>query len=448
MQKDNQYAVGGKTLFISYFSQFLQYGISLLILPFVLRFLEAEDLGMWYIFLSISSLVSLLDFGFAPSIQRNMAYVASGAKSLLPNGINHVKENKIDRRLLTSIIKTSCNIYKKISIAIFLLSIIFGTIYLFICMGDNYSYKTIFIWILYSISLSIYFYFNYILSFIKGLGLIIEYNKNIIISKTIYIISLSVLVYFGFGLLSLVIAYFINSLIMIVLGFKDIKKIIPDYSDLIKKKDFDNLFEILWVNAKNSGIVSIGVFLLSQSGVFLSGLFLSISEVAQLGLLLQLFGILVVVSRVYLTTCMPQMSSLWIKGDIKELKHIFLRCQLSGYLIFIIGFFIILFLGNSILENIIHSNVLLPSYVIIVLYGFFYLMEITHGNCCSFISTSNRIPFTKASIISGIISIVMTILLSAMDFGMISFPLALLCGSLPYNSWKWPLYAYNLINQR
>lgn len=445
MQDNKSFDVGKTTLIISYFSQFFQYGISLLILPVVLRFLDSKDLGLWYIFLSIGSLVSLLDFGFGPSIQRNVAYVASGAKELLPDGVETKRGEGIDEYLFLSLLKTSRNIYKKISLGIIIAASTIGSVYLFYSLGDQFSIKILFIWFLYSISLALYFYYSYILSFVKGLGLIASYNKNIIISKSAYIAVLALMILGGAGLLSLVVSYIVNCFIMIILGVRDIQKVIPNFTELHKEKKYDNLFSVLWKNAKNSGIVSIGVFLLSQSGIFLSGLFLNIEEVAQLGLLLQLYGILVVLSRVYLTTCMPYVSSLWIKNEIGEIKKTFFKCQLACYLIYFLGVTVILFAGNSILVNIIHSNVLLPSSTIILLYGAFYFMEITHGNCCSLIATSNKIPFTRASIASGMISIIMTIVFFYFDLGMISLPLALICGSLPYNSWRWPLYTYKLL---
>lgn len=448
MQNSQTFDISKKTFIISYLSQFFQYGISLLVLPFILSFFEAKDLGLWYVFLSISSLVSLLDFGFSSSIQRNVAYVASGAKNLLNEGVQKSNEESINIDLFVSLLKTSSFIYKKISLGVIMLSLTIGTIYLKYILKEEFSFYILSIWIMYSFAISINFYYSYILSFLKGLGLVAEYNKNIIISKSVYITFLAVMILSGLGLLSLVIAYFANSIIMVILGINDIKKKIPNFLELYKNKNYNNLFPILWKNAKNSGIVSIGVFLLSQSGIFISGLFLTIEEVAQLGLLLQLFGILVVLSRVYLTTCIPRISFLWIKDYKDNITNIFLRCQIIGYIIYITGVSVILFLGNFILQNILHSKVLLPPTNIILLYALFYLMELTHGNCCSLISTSNKIPFTRASIIAGVISIILTILLCKLEYGMISFPIALILGSLPYNSWKWPLYTYNLLKNK
>lgn len=447
MQPVQDFHIGRKEVILSYVSQFFQYGISLLILPIILRNLDAEDLGTWYIFLSISSLISLLDFGFSPSIQRNVAYVASGASELREDGYADIGSKNINEQLLISLLKTSCYIYIRISVCIIVLSLSIGPVYLYFSLKDNFNIYILCSWLLFSISLSIYFYQSYILAFVKGLGLLSQYNLNIIISKSVYILLLALLISKGLGLFSLVIAYFANTILMISLAKRDLKKVFPSWSLFYKIKKYDNLYKILWKNAKNSGIVSLGVFLLSQAGVFLSGLFLPINEVAQLGLLLQIFGIIVVISRVHLTNYIPKFSSLWAQGKYKEIKSNFFKCQLIGYTIFILGVIVIIFEGNIILLKIIHSQIILPSSNIIILYAIFYFMEITHGNCCSLIATSNQIPFTKSAIVSGVISVISTITLCLAHFGMYAFPLGLISGSIPYNSWKWPTYLFKLLKR-
>lgn len=435
--------INKKTLIISYITQFFQYGIAIIVLPVILHLLDAKDLGIWYIFLSFSHLIGLLDFGFSPSIQRSAAYVASGAKELKQDGFEITQNTQIHLPLLASLLDTSRSIYKKISLAILILGLTFGTVYLYFTLKDDFNMKYICFWGLYLVSVASNFYVNYLLSFLRGLGYINDYNINVIISKSVYIGTLYMFIINGTGLLSLILATFFNTIVMIVLAYRVLNKKIPSFTKLTDCYDCENLFPVLWKNAKNSGLVSVGVFLLSQSGVFLSGLFLGLEDVASLGLCIQLFTTLVVCSRVYLTTYTPLISALWTKNDKKQIRHIFIKCQIIGYLIFVTGFITIAFGGDWILLNIIHSNVCLPNLITLSLYGLFYLMEITHGNCCSLISTSNNIPFTKASLIAGAISVICTVLYAELGLGIISFPLALVSGSLPYNSWKWPLFVFN-----
>lgn len=448
MFKNNPaFKIGNRTVVISYITQFFQYGIALIVLPVILKQLEATEIGVWYLFLSISSLINLMDFGFGPSIQRSVAFVASGAQELKKDGLVITEDSQVNIKLMASLFQTSRKLYKKISLAILFLSMFCGTLYLYNSLKEDFTIYLFFIWSIFVLSTSINFYFSYILSFLKGYGFIEEYNKNIIISKVLYILVLYIMLIAGCGILSLVLATFVNCISMMVQAEYVLSKKVEYYKSIVRTKKYEDLIPILWKNAKNGGIVSIGVFMLSQAGVLLSGFYLDIREVGQLGLTLQILGIIVVLARVNLTTNIPRISSLWVFNDTISIRKLFIKCQIVGYLIFFLGVFILIIFGNSILENFLHSNVLLPSSSVLLLYSFFYFMEITHGNCCSLIATSNNIPFAYASIISGITSIICTLLFIFLNWGIISFPLGLICGSLPYNSWKWPLLTYRMLRK-
>jgi O-antigen/teichoic acid export membrane protein len=67
-------------VFWNYFATFLKISSSALLLPLILRMMPTEMIGIWTIFMTITALSSLLDFGFNPSFARNVTYVFSGVK--------------------------------------------------------------------------------------------------------------------------------------------------------------------------------------------------------------------------------------------------------------------------------------------------------------------------------------------------------------------------------
>ena len=66
---------------------FFRMGSSFLLLPFLLAFLGDDELGLWYVFLAVSSFVTLFQAGFAPTFARNVAYCWSGARALSKRGV-------------------------------------------------------------------------------------------------------------------------------------------------------------------------------------------------------------------------------------------------------------------------------------------------------------------------------------------------------------------------
>lgn len=66
----------------NYIAQFFSLTSGLITLPLILKMLTVEEIALNYIFLTISSLVLLFDFGFSPQFSRNVSYVYGGAQSL------------------------------------------------------------------------------------------------------------------------------------------------------------------------------------------------------------------------------------------------------------------------------------------------------------------------------------------------------------------------------
>lgn len=441
MDKKKNFQVGKRALLWGYVAQLFQYGTALLILPIVLNKLPSDDMAIWYIFMSINSIVSLIDFGFSLSISKQVSFVYSGVTSLRKEGIFDYNYEDINIKLLNDLYKTCVSLYRKISFIIGIVLLFGGSIYIYLVV-DCLTTSVIISWLLFIVSVIFNFYYEYILVFIRGRGLIEEMNKLIIISKGIHILTLYILILLDLGLLSLVISNFISTLVLRVLG-KSIMIESDKMEEIKKYNSYNDLTKIIWYNAKRYGIANLGVALLAQSNIFLSGIFLSLETVSGLGLTIQIFTILTVIARVPLTSYLPKFSSLFVKNEISKIKRYFIVCQIQCYTIFFIGCVLILFGGNIILMEIIHSQTLLPPISLLVLYCVFYLMELTHGNCVTLISSENKVIYYKASVFSGIISIISTLILLYFGAGIYSFPLGLIAGGLPYNAWKWPLYVYN-----
>lgn len=80
--------VSKKDVVWSYVAQFFSLGSSLFTLPLILNMLSTEEIAMNYLMITVGSLVSLIDFGFAPQFGRNVTYVFSCAQKLKREGIN------------------------------------------------------------------------------------------------------------------------------------------------------------------------------------------------------------------------------------------------------------------------------------------------------------------------------------------------------------------------
>lgn len=440
------FKVNSATLGLSYITQFFQYGTSLIILPFILSFLSSKELGVWYIFLSVSNISVLIDFGFSTSLSRNVSFVFSGAKELIKDGNPSITDDKsINYALLKSILNTSIKTYFIISVIILGLLSTIGSVYIVDVTKESGISNILLLWCCFTFSTAFNYFYRYVLIFIKGRGQINLYNKVILFSRISYLLVVLLLIFCGFGLWSLIIGNFVSALLSRLYGLhcfydEDLKKKLSE----IVEEDINNLFPTIWYNAKKFGISSFASYAFTQSVVLISGAFLDLEDVAKLGLISQLATAVVNFARVYFLTYYPKICSLWVLDDKKQIINIFKKSQLVGYFIWLASFGFLLFAGNYSLQ-LIHSNTVLPNSIVIGLYCFYAFMELTHGNCSMLISSRNIVPMFRASIISCVVAILLMFILGYLDFGIYSFPLAIVLANLPYNSWKWPLYAYRML---
>lgn len=434
------------TVATSYITQFFQYASSIIILPIILRYLDKSTLGLWYIFLSVTSLSFLFDFGFSASLSRNISFVFKGAKEIIREGSPSLSEDgRINYKLLRSLLFTSKRTYGIISILLFFLLISIGTFYVDYATRDTFIQNKTLIWIFFSFSTAFNYYYNYVNVFARGRGKINLLNQTIIISKVVYIITVYALIKFNLGLWSLVVGNFLSAFaarLVCLQGFYD--KELKDNLKGVIESDPENLFPIMWHNAKRFGLASFTTFAFSQANIFLAGIFLSIGDVAELGLALQLMGIIVTCARVPFNTFYPQICSLWVTSSINRIKSIFLKCQGIGYVIWGAGFLVLILFGDTVLTWI-HSKTFLPASGVLCVYSFFYLMELTHGNCSMLISSRNSVPFLNAAIYACVSSLLLMLLFLHLGWGLYSFPVAMCLANLPYNSWKWVAVAYKLL---
>ena len=80
-------AVGRKDVIWSYIGQIINYGVHILLTPIISVKLSSYELGLWYTFTRICTLVNFFVTGFSPPIMRHSSYCAGGARQPLKAGI-------------------------------------------------------------------------------------------------------------------------------------------------------------------------------------------------------------------------------------------------------------------------------------------------------------------------------------------------------------------------
>ncbi|QQV03376.1 MULTISPECIES: O-unit flippase-like protein [Chryseobacterium] len=435
--------IGKKDLIWGYFAQFFSIASGILILPIILKLLSPEEVGLNYIMLTIGTFVTLFDFGFAPQFGRNITYIFSGSQNLLKEGIMQNTERlDVNYKLLFVMIQSAKFLYKRLSFIILVLLLTLGTLYIYkITNGFTSVKNSLFIWVIYCVSIYFNMYYAYYSSLLNGKGLVTEYRKSLVYSKFFYTVIALILLFCKVGLLSVVIANLITPFIVKYFSHKFF--FTKELNDKLKgyessKEEKLELIKIIWHNAKKLGLVYLGSFAITKIGMFISGLFLSLENIASYGLMIQLVSLIAIVSTTISTLYQPRIASLRILNSTKELLNDFSYTVVVFKFLFILGSIVFILLGNYMLQSI-GSSTVLPSGTILTIYCIVVFLETNHSLFSSFLVTNNEIPFVKATLIAGVlISILTYLFLKFTDLGLLSLVLVPLFVQLAYNNWKWP----------
>ena len=189
--------IGKSDLLWSYVGTFFKVSSNILLLPIIISYLTDSEVGLWYVFASISHFVILFDFGFAPSFARNIAYVWSGAKTLKKEALDSIDNNETDWTEFYIILHSCKYVYLFISLLALLLLLSVGSVYIVKVASASYLIA----WIIYSIAVFLNLLYSYYTSFLRGIGAVSENNKSSIISKLVQLVLCWLLLELDFGLL-------------------------------------------------------------------------------------------------------------------------------------------------------------------------------------------------------------------------------------------------------
>ncbi len=425
----------------NYFGTILNQGLNIFILPIVVKLLIPSELGLWYVFGSIAALANLVDFGFSPTIMRNISYAFGGARNLLEKGIS--KEDSIGKPniyLINVLINASKKIYFGLSIIALTILLSIGTIYIKSILGHNYLiYKNA--WFIYVLAIFVNLYYSYWTPILKGIGGIKEVNQAIIISRVFYLITAFFTLYAKLGLLGLSIAYMLSGLLLRLISKYYFLKI----NGKAGKTNQDSvgvtkILTIIWPNAKKSGIVTIGAWLISRSTTLLCSTFLGLEETARFGLSMQLITFILTFSTLMFNSYIPELAYLEVNQNKDRYKIILSRSIVVQWTIGICGLCVMIIAGNKVLGLLKSNSVLLPNNILFILCIVLFL-EYNHSTFATVITLSNTIPFVKASLYSGlVIGIMGYLVLSITSLGILGLILVQGLVQLSYNNWYWPRF--------
>ena len=429
-------------MFWNYAGTLFGMGSGFLLLPILMFFLGPELLSLWYIFLSLSTLVSLLNSGLGPSLSRNVMYAWGGASKLYSHGVSKEHGNKPNYPLLFLVFDAS-KFFHLIAATIalaFMASI--GTLY--ICHIAEGLDPSLYVpaWTIFCLAIFLNLYYDYFSVFLRGIGEVSSYNKYLIASKIAEIGIAAILLFLGFDLLSSAISYFVSGLLIRVLSKRKLSEITLPNKPKKKNgwKEIKEVFLILWPNCWRDWLVAIADAVTTNVTTIVCSLFLSLTDAGIYALSLQFATAIAKASDSILFAFQPQIANDYVRHEYDRCYSTLSFCMVVYAIAFAVGSFLVVFALIPLLQFI-GSGYQFDLSTMVLLLAYQYLLN-RYKLYAAIIAITNDLSYWKSFIASSLIGLAFSIAaLSIAGSNTAALILPQLAIQCCYNVWKWPIVA-------
>lgn len=430
-------------VFWGVFSRIVNMAGGFLLLPLLVHYLNKELLSLYYLFISLTMLTSILDFGFNATLTRNFSYAYAGAQRIVNTGICNDFQSGINWKLIGEIFIVSRAVYfiiSAFSMLIFFIPCSFYIYHLSVVSHLDHLYA-IKCWLLFSASSILALYFNYYSALIQGRGDVNLANKINIISKLCGVAISVITLVLGYNLIGVCISNLSTCIVERLLyrkySFNDDRY----KSNILKSLPWEKILaniKILSTNSIKYAAVAIGGYLVTRATVLIAVNYLGLVESASYILSIQLITIITGISATLIGVYVPKLNMLATQPMLK--LQIFCFANVISILTYIVLGTFLIFAGHYCLLIIHAKTTLLGNQQLIVLL-IIYLLEVQHGNFACLITTDNQVPFVKAAVYSGLSTVILAVLfVKYLHLSVWGIIVAQGVTQLFYNNWFWIYY--------
>lgn len=435
----------------SYIGYFFSLFTNVLILPFVMKLVPSQELGLWYTFLSVGMIANIFDNTFTLSVSRNITYAWSGITQIQAEGFDStaMTGKGPNYRLLVSIVQTCRAIFATVSLLALALMLTGGSAYIgFTARSIDLNIWTV-SWVIYSAGVFLNLFYSYWLTALRGVGAIKESQKSLVAARVAQIVLSLVGLFLGYGIIALSVSYFASGLILRILArryfmkYENIHTAYKKYKSQITRSEIGDNFKKIWFNAKKNGLNAIATFCITQSTTLICSAYLGLAETASYGLCLQIITAVAGVAMIYFNTEKPKMTELKIGGEATRgefVKSVSLSVTMY-WLTYVLEMIVLVIAGLPLL-GLLKAETNIPLAMVLFM-GLYLFLENNHSVFAGIIEMSNTVPYLKASLISAVCVVAGEFFVGACTgLGIYGLMCVQFLVQLVYNNWKWPLWIF------
>ena len=434
--------IGRKDLFWNYAATSMRVLSGLIVMPFTLHMLPSEEIAIWTILLNLINMTVLLDFGFSNFFSRNITLVFSGVKELKVKGYAIAETSEIDYGLLKTLLSAVKRYYGVVAL-IFITVFVAATPFYLPAVLANFSGDTQLVWIAWIIfggALAYELYTYCYNALLLGRGMVKRSTQITVLSHSIRIVVTIILLFLGLRILAIVLGILISDLINRVLLHRvfydrETKRRLANATSTSVK----GIIKTLAPNSLRTGCVILSNFLRKQIIVFIAPFYFSLTELAEYGISERIISIMPALGLIWFNTFYAKLSQYRVQGDMAGVKRLYIKGKLALIVVFALAGGGLLLWGADALALIKSNTSLLCNGYLSIMMVFSFL-EANKEMANHMFLTKNEVPFYKADIASGFLSLaLLALMLYVTSWGILSLILASGVALCAYLNWKIPL---------
>lgn len=412
-------------------------GKLLILTPLILVKYSVDEVAFWYLLLTINSFVVVVDFGFYPTFSRVISFVYNGLDKItdITDKTKVVNNGKPAWAFMQ-------RIYGTINVTYFTLTFL---VVIFVTLFSYNSIDTVisrtndqfYLWssyFLFILSVVLSFFARRSDTIIIGTNHVALINRWNILNNLANSLLSILIVYLGYGVYWLAVNQLVFSILLLIRNYYLEINICGGVFKKFKMFQFESeIFHWVWSPTWKSGVLILASTGLTQVTGFVYTSMSSAAELASYLITLKLVTTISQFSQAPFYSKLPVFTGLRVKNEVSILRLNTMKAIQNSLFTFVLGITFLIFLGPFLLDFI-GTNTKLESPYFIIIMAFVWFFERHHAMHAQIYVTTNKIPFYKTAIISGIVNICLMFFLVP-RIGVWGFPISLGVSNLLINNW-------------
>ena len=424
---------------------FLRLGGFFFVLPLVLRKIPSEELGMWYVFLSVAQFSAIVELGFAPNIARFASYFYGGASNPRAIGIDCFSNEECEPNLagLAGLTQMGCGLYRNIGVAMGLFMTFGGGLWLHTHFGTKFwNFQVAPAFLLYAVGITVNMFGFFWIDLLFGVNRVRQGQQYFIIGLVINYIVCVIGLIAGLGLYALALGQVALALFPRWMAKRTVYKDFLSKAPEIQTVSWRDLWPMTW----RSGLNTFAAWLSLPVMTLICAQIIGLRDTARYGLSLQLAMMLSGISGAWMAVVYPRVAIMRTRREFSQIRKLIAERFILTFATYVLGSLLAWWLAPEVLHLLKSRTDFLPPSLLAILLGV-VCVDMLLGLCNAILFSGNHVPQLNSAVGTGGLAVGIAFLLGHY-LGIVGIVIAPLCAQALFNIWYTPRLCWKDLHSR